>query len=116
MFVDTVYYLLFITVVSEVVMMFMRIFRTLVIAASLFSFDAISAGEPICRRFACATFSINTYGITEVVFTSRASQELDCWVKVQGAPVKFKLQKKSRIYSAGFDFSYSQFLWRCDLP
>lgn len=95
--------------------MLKHIFITTVVATSLFSFNAISAGEPICRFFACATFSINTYGITEVVFTSRVSQELNCWVKVQDVPVKFKLQSKSRVYSAGFGFSSSQFLWRCDL-
>jgi hypothetical protein len=54
-------------------------------------------------------------GITEVVFTSRAKKPLNCWVKVQDAPVKFKLQKTSRIFSAGLGFSAAQFLWRCDL-
>ena len=93
-----------------------RMFRPIVIISLLCSFAAISAGEPQCRRYACATFSINTYGITEVFFTSSISQELNCWVKVQDAPVKFKLQKKSRIFSAGYGFSHSQFLWRCDLP
>jgi hypothetical protein len=96
-------------------MMLKHMLSPLVIATSLVSFDAISAGEPICGLYACATFSINAYGITEVVFTSRVSQELQCWVKVQDALVKFKLTTTSRIYSAGFGFSSSQFLWRCDL-
>ncbi|KXI28455.1 RNA-binding protein [Paraglaciecola hydrolytica] len=95
--------------------MLKHIFSTLVIATSLLSFDASAAGEPRCGLFACATFSVNTYGITEVVFTSRVAQELDCWVKVQATPVKFKLQKKSRVYSAGYGFLHSQFSWRCDL-
>jgi hypothetical protein len=110
------YYPIFVAVFNEVALMLKYMFRSLIIATSLLSFDAISAGEPICRRFACATFSINTHGITEVFFTSLTSQELDCWVKVQDAPVKFKLQRTSRIYSAGIGFSYSQFLWRCNLP
>jgi hypothetical protein len=87
----------------------------LVIATSLVSFDAISAGEPICGLYACATFSINAYGITEVVFTSRVAQKLQCWVKVQDAPVNFMLQSKSRIYSAGYGFSWIQYRWRCDV-
>tara|TARA_R110000744_G_scaffold130927_4_gene238904 strand:+ start:1092 stop:1412 length:321 start_codon:yes stop_codon:yes gene_type:complete len=101
---------------SDAQIMLKRIFRTLIFATALLSFDAMSGGKPICYRFACATFSINSYGITEVVFTSRAKQELNCWVKVQAAPVKFKLKSTSRIFSAGYGFSSSQFLWRCDLP
>lgn len=90
--------------------------KALLITILLTSFRAGAEGEPICRRLACATFSINEFGISEVYFTSRVRQELDCWVKVQDAAVKFKLQRKSRIFSAGYGFSSAQFLWRCDLP
>ena len=85
------------------------------VASGLLSFNVIAAGKPICGQYACATFSINNFGITEVVFNSRVAQELSCWVKVQDAPVKFKLRKKSRIYSAGYGFNHTQYLWRCDI-
>lgn len=90
--------------------------KCLIVIGLLLSFNVKAAGEPQCRRFACATFSINNYGITEVVFTSLVAKELECWVKVQAPAVKFKLKKTSRIFSAGYGFSHSQFLWRCDLP
>lgn len=96
--------------------MVQHIIKALIVATILLASSARAAGEPICRRYACATFSINNYGITEVVFTSMSSQVLNCWVKVQDAPVKFQLQKNSRIFSAGYGFNHTQFSWRCDLP
>ena len=95
--------------------MLMRLIIVLGVAVYLLAFQVNAAGKPICAQYACATFSINQYGITQVVFNSRVSQELSCWVKVQDAPVKFKLRKKSRIYSAGYGFNHTQYLWRCDV-
>lgn len=92
-----------------------RLFKTIIVTTLLLSFGVSASGEPICGRYACATFSVNTYGITEVVFTSKVAQELQCWVKVQDAPVNFMLQSKSRIFSAGYGFSWIQYRWRCDL-
>jgi len=96
--------------------MLKRIFKTMVFTTMFCSSGVLAGGEPICGRYACATFTVNIYGITEVVFNSKVSQELECWVKVQDAPVKFKLQSQSRIYSAGYGFSWIQYRWRCDLP
>ena len=95
--------------------MLMRVITVLGLAVYLLAFKVNAAGQPICGQYACATFSINQYGITEVVFNSRVAQELMCWVKVQDAPVKFKLRKKSRVYSAGYGFNHTQYLWRCDI-
>jgi hypothetical protein len=115
MFVDTNSIPLSVIAFSEAALMLNPICRIFVIAAMLMSFGSMAAGEPRCGLYACATFSINTYGITEVYFTSKVSQELVCWVKVQDAPVRFMLQKKSRIFSAGYGFSWVQYSWRCDV-